>query len=272
MDDKQRPTEILQVDKSWMETRQSDQHAEKHLERQRFDSRGQERTFGEPRTTDRQTDRYWTESRHPERHVDRQWTVDRHTQRQIDRKIERQWMGGRQIDRSWSENRPTDIQVDSQWTESRQASRKTSERQVQALHLAQRPLPPYPSDRTPSPKQETDPLKTTEASATDWQQQDTQGDRQMCPDASAGFTEGWRSSGGGGRVPCATKPDPPPQSSKPNLSKLRQRHRLESSDALPGTSLSATCCRLERRFKLLLRGFSCSCRLSVLSHHKPTCR
>nr|XP_033477934.1 capping protein, Arp2/3 and myosin-I linker protein 3-like [Epinephelus lanceolatus] len=236
VDDKQRPTEILQVDKSWMETRQSDQHAEKHLERQRFDSRGQEKTFGEPRTTDRQTDRYWTESRHPERHVDRQWTVDRHTQRQIDRKIERQWMGGRQIDRSWSENRPTDIQVDSQWTESRQASRKTSERQVQALHLAQRPLPPYPSDRTPSPKQETDPLKTTEASATDWQQQDTQGDRQMCPDASAGFTEGWRSSGGGGgRVPCATKPDPPPQSSKPNLSKLRQRHRLESSDALPGT-------------------------------------
>ncbi|XP_045906389.1 capping protein, Arp2/3 and myosin-I linker protein 3-like isoform X2 [Micropterus dolomieu] len=227
VDDKQRPTEVLQADKQWMEVRPSDQH----VERQRFDNRLQERTFGEPSTTERQTDRYRTESRH----MDRQWTVDRHTQRQIDRKIERQWMGGRQIDRSWSENRPTDIQVDNQRTESRHPSRKT-ERQVQALHLAQRPLPPYPSDRTPSPKQETDLLKSTEAAATDWHQQDTQGDRQMCPDASGGFTEGWRSSGGGGRAaPCASKPDPPPQSSKPNLPKLRQRHRLESSDTLPGT-------------------------------------
>ncbi|XP_044054279.1 capping protein, Arp2/3 and myosin-I linker protein 3-like isoform X1 [Siniperca chuatsi] len=232
VDDKQRPTEVLQADKPWMEAKQSDQHAE----RQRFDNRLQERSFGDPRTTDRQTDRYLTESRHPDRHMDRQWTVDRHTQRQIDRKIERQWMGGRQIDRSWSENRPTDIQVDNQWTESRHPSRKT-ERQMQALHLAQRPLPPYPSDRTPSPKQETDPLKSTEAAATDWHQQDTQGDRQMCPDTGGGFTEGWRSSGGGGgrAAPCASKPNPPPQSSKPNLSKLRQRHRLESSDALPGT-------------------------------------
>ncbi|XP_042271527.1 capping protein, Arp2/3 and myosin-I linker protein 3-like isoform X1 [Thunnus thynnus] len=221
-DDKQRTTEVLQADKQWMEGRQSDQH----VERQRLDDRLQERTFGEPRTTDR----HWSESRHPERHMDRQWTVDRHTQRQIDRKIERQWMGGRQIDRSWSENRPTDIQVDNQWTESRHPGRKP-DRQVQALHLAQRPLPPYPSDRTPSPKQETDPLKTTEAAATDWQ--DPQGERHACLDA-----EGWRSSTGGGAsavraAPCASKPDPPPQSSKPNLSKLRQRHRLESSDALP---------------------------------------
>ncbi|XP_044216864.1 capping protein, Arp2/3 and myosin-I linker protein 3-like isoform X1 [Thunnus albacares] len=221
-DDKQRTTEVLQADKQWMEGRQSDQH----VERQRLDDRLQERTFGEPRTTDR----HWSESRHPERHMDRQWTVDRHTQRQIDRKIERQWMGGRQIDRSWSENKPTDIQVDNQWTESRHPGRKP-DRQVQALHLAQRPLPPYPSDRTPSPKQETDPLKTTEAAATDWQ--DPQGERHACLDA-----EGWRSSTGGGAsavraAPCASKPDPPPQSSKPNLSKLRQRHRLESSDALP---------------------------------------
>ncbi|XP_039985226.1 capping protein, Arp2/3 and myosin-I linker protein 3-like isoform X2 [Xiphias gladius] len=233
-DDKQRTTEVLQADKHWMEARQNDQH----LERQRFDGRLQERTFGEPRTTDRQTDRHWTESRHPDRHMDRQWTVDRHTQRQIDRKIERQWLGGRQIDKSWSENRPTDIQLDSQWTESRHPGRKT-DRQVQALHLAQRPLPPYPSDRTPSPKHETDPLKSTEAAATDLHQQDTQGDRHVCPDTGGGFTEGWKSSTGegggvGGRTaPSACKPDPPPQSSKPYLSRLRQRHQLESSDALP---------------------------------------
>uniref|UniRef100_A0A7N6FGN7 CARMIL C-terminal domain-containing protein n=1 Tax=Anabas testudineus TaxID=64144 RepID=A0A7N6FGN7_ANATE len=245
-DDKQRTTEVLQGDKQWMEARQSDQH----VERQRFDDRLQERTFVEPRTTDRQTDRYWTESRHPDRHMDRQWTVDRHTQRQIDRKIERQWMGGRQIDRSWSENRTTDMQVDSQWTEGRHPGKKM-DRPVQALHLAQRPLPPYPSDRTPSPKQETDPLKNADTAATDWHQQDMQGDRNTCSDTSGGFIEGWRSSGGGGgrSAPCASKPDPPPQSSKPNLSKLRHRHRLESSDALPGTSLSSlTCRRLEKRF------------------------
>ncbi|XP_026160863.1 capping protein, Arp2/3 and myosin-I linker protein 3-like [Mastacembelus armatus] len=226
-DDKQRTTEVLQADKEWMDTKQSNQKW--------FDDRPQERTFGELRTADIQTDRYWPESRHPDRHIDRQWTVDRHTQRQIDRKIERQWMGGRQIDRSWSENRPADIQLDSQWTEGRAPGRKM-DRQVPALHLAQRPLPPYPSDRTPSPKQETDPLKNTETAAADWHQQDMQGDRHACPDAAGGLTEGWRSSGGGGRPAAyASKPDPPPQSSKPNLSKLRQRHRLESSDALPGT-------------------------------------
>ncbi|XP_047443864.1 capping protein, Arp2/3 and myosin-I linker protein 3-like isoform X3 [Mugil cephalus] len=224
VDDKQRATEVLQADKPWMEGMQGDQHAE----RQRFDDRLQERTFGEPRTADRQTDRYWTESRHPDRHMDRQWTVDRHTQRQIDRKIERQWMGGRQIDRSWSENRTTDMQADNQWADGRHTGRKT-DRQVQALHLAQRPLPPYPSDKTPSPKQESDPLKSTEAAAIEWHQQDTQGD------PGGGFTDGWRSSGGGGIAAGrgASKPDPPPQSSKPSLSKLKQRHRLESSDALP---------------------------------------
>ncbi|CAK6956082.1 capping protein%2C Arp2/3 and myosin-I linker protein 3-like [Scomber scombrus] len=231
-DDKQRTTDVLHEDKQWLEGRQSDQH----VERQRLDDRLQERTFGETRTSDR----HQTESRHPERHVDKQWTVDRHTQRQIDRKIERQWMGGRQIDRSWSENRPTDRQAD-QWTESRHSSRK-SDRQVQALHLAQRPLPPYPSDRTPSPKQETDPLKSTEAAAADWHlsQQDSPGERQACLDAGGLLTEGWKGGAGGGAsasraAPCASKPDPPPQSSKPNLSKLRQKHWLESSEALPGT-------------------------------------
>lgn len=247
VDDKHRSTGVLHSDKPWLEARPTDQHAEKL----RF-----ERTVGEPRTAERQTDRLWTESRHPDRHMDRQWTVDRHTQRQIDRKIERQWMGGRQIDRSWSEHRPPDAQqVDNQWTEGRQGSRKT-ETQVQTLHLAQRPLPPYPSDRTPSPKQETDPLKSAEAAVTaaDWHQPDAQGDRQMCPDAGGGFTEGWRSSGGGGRAaPCASKPDPPPQSSKPSMSKLRQRHRLESSDALPGTSLwkgRLSFCKKKKRFWL----------------------
>lgn len=229
-DDKQRTTEVLQADRLWMEARLCDQHAEK----QRFDSKLRERTFGEAKACDRQTDRYWSESRHP----DRQWTVDRHTQRQIDRKIERQWMGGRQIDRSWSDNRQGDVQGDGQRSEVRHLSRRT-ERHVQALPAAQRPLLPYPSDRTPSPQMETD--RPTGTEAPDRQQQDTQGDGQMCPDAGGASTEGWRScagEGGGRAAPCASKPDPPPQSSKPSLPKPRQRHRLESSEAFAGNSPS----------------------------------
>ncbi|XP_041863001.1 capping protein, Arp2/3 and myosin-I linker protein 3-like isoform X3 [Melanotaenia boesemani] len=227
-DDKQRTTEVLQAEKEWIiEGQPSDSHAE----RQRFDDRLQERTFGETKTTDKHADRCWTESRHPDRHMERQWTVDRHTQRQIDRKIEKQWMGGRQIERSWSENRPVDIQVDNQWTESRHAGRKM-DRQVAGLHLAQRPLPPYPSDRTPSPKQDSDPLKSAEAAAIEWHPQDVQGDRHTCLDFCGGSIDGWRSSASRA-APCASKPDPPPQSSKPNLTKLRHRHRHESSDALP---------------------------------------
>uniref|UniRef100_A0A668AFY9 CARMIL C-terminal domain-containing protein n=1 Tax=Myripristis murdjan TaxID=586833 RepID=A0A668AFY9_9TELE len=238
-DDKQR-TEVQHTDKPWMEGRLTDRHPEKHVERQSnqlwLDDRLPERTCGEARTTDKQTDRYWTESRHADRLMEKQWTVDRHTQRQIDRKMERQWTIGRQIDRSWSENRPTDIQVDNQWLESRHPGRKT-DRQVQALHLAQRPLPPYPSDRTPSPKQETDPAKNTEAAASDWHQcqQDAQGERHVCADTVAVHTEGRRGGGGvssGRAPPCASKPDPPPQNSKPNLSRLRQRHRQESSGTI----------------------------------------
>uniref|UniRef100_A0A3Q2Z2J0 Capping protein regulator and myosin 1 linker 3 n=1 Tax=Hippocampus comes TaxID=109280 RepID=A0A3Q2Z2J0_HIPCM len=128
----------------------------------------------------------------------------------------RQRLGGRQIDRSWSESKQTDVQLDTQWTE---RSVWKADRQVQALHFTQRPLPPYPSDRTPSPKQEVSA------------ELDIQGERRISPDACV---EGWRSGYAGRPVSCVTKPEPPPQSSKPNLSKLRQRHRLESSDTLPG--------------------------------------
>lgn len=238
-DDKQRTTEVLQAETEWtVEGRPKDLH----IERQRVDDRPPEKTFGEPRVIERQSDRYWTESKHPERHVEKQWTVDRHTQRQIDRKIERQWMGGRQIERSWSENRPVDVQEDNQGTEIRHPGRKL-DRQAQMLYLAQRPLPPYPSDKTPSPKQESDTLKNTEvAAATEWHQQDSPGDGHPCLDASWGFTDGWRSGreAGGNVSACRVgpKPDPPPQSSKPNLLKLRQRQWHESPDALPGTNLS----------------------------------
>ncbi|XP_057696631.1 capping protein, Arp2/3 and myosin-I linker protein 3-like isoform X1 [Corythoichthys intestinalis] len=191
-DDKQRTSEVLLAEDMWIEGRPG----ERHVERRRSDEK-----LGEAWTTDRQ--------------MDRQWTAERHTQWQIDRKMERQRLGGRQIDRSWSESKQTDLQLDSQWTD--RTTWKT-DRQVQGLYFGQRPLPPYPLDRTPSPKQEM----SMEA--------DTQGERRVSPDACI---EGWRSGYAGRPGSCVAKPEPPPQSSKPNLSKLRQRHRLESSETLP---------------------------------------
>lgn len=217
-DDKQRTAEVLQAETLWMEARAGDQQSD----RQHSDSTTQERTCAEAKVSDRQTDKSWTESRHPER----QWTVDRHTQRQIDRKIEKQWVGGRKIDRSWSENRSADMQPDSQWS----ASRKP-ERQAQMLQLARKPSPPYPSERTPSPTLETDPLKGTEGAGLDWHQLDSQAERQMFSEAGVGFTEGWS-----GSALSASKPDPPPQASKQHLPKPRQRHQPESSESLAGVS------------------------------------
>lgn len=193
VDDKQRTAEV----KLWMEARQGEQ-----------------------------TDRYWTESRHPDRHLDRQWTVDRHTQRQIDRKIEKQWLGGRQIERSWSENKTADFPADGQrsWR---------PERQLPPLQLVQRPLLTFPSDGTPSPKQEADQLRSAESTAAlTWHQQESQ---ELSPDAAAGFTEGWRSGGGGGsRGGSAVEPS----GNKPNPPRLRPRHRNESSDSHPGGLLA----------------------------------
>ncbi|XP_077463787.1 capping protein, Arp2/3 and myosin-I linker protein 3-like isoform X1 [Stigmatopora argus] len=192
-DDKQRTSEVLLAEDTWLDGRPG----RRHVERRRSDERA-----GEAWPADRQ--------------MDRQWTAERHTQWQIDRKMERQRLAGRQIDRSWSESKQTDLQLDSQWTD--RNVWKTDGRQVQVLHFGQRPLPPYPSDRTPSPKQE--------ASA----EAEPQGERRVSPDACV---EGWRSGYAGRGGSCGTKPEPPPQSSKPNLSKIRQRHRLESSETLP---------------------------------------
>ncbi|KAJ0065323.1 hypothetical protein NL108_007057 [Boleophthalmus pectinirostris] len=222
-DDKQRTSDVLQ-------------QTEKPHERQWYEDRTQE-SPGDPKTMDR----YWTDSRHSERALERQWTVDRHTQRQIDRKMERQLgPGGRHIDRSWSEYKPAEVQPDHQWNETRQHSVRKPDRSVQTLNLAQRPLPPYPSDRTPSPKQDSELHRAVEVTA-DWLHgpQDMQGDRLACPSIGGVQVEVWRSTTGGGGGPKVPKPEPPPQSSKPNLSKLRQRSRLESADTIPGVEEEA---------------------------------
>uniref|UniRef100_A0A667ZVQ0 Capping protein regulator and myosin 1 linker 3 n=1 Tax=Myripristis murdjan TaxID=586833 RepID=A0A667ZVQ0_9TELE len=78
-------------------------------------------------------------------------------------------------------------------------------------------------------------------------EQDAQGERHVCADTVAVHTEGRRGGGGvssGRAPPCASKPDPPPQNSKPNLSRLRQRHRQESSGTIKGT-IAGTVVRVE---------------------------
>uniref|UniRef100_A0A8C6S8M8 CARMIL C-terminal domain-containing protein n=1 Tax=Neogobius melanostomus TaxID=47308 RepID=A0A8C6S8M8_9GOBI len=216
------------MDRYWVDDKQRTAAVLRHTEKpQWYEDRTQD-SPGDPKTTER----HWSEGRHPDRAVDRQWTVDRHTQRQIDRKMERQLgPGGRYLDRSWSEYKPAEVPAEHQWTDTRQSIRKP----VQTLNLAQRPLPPYPSDRTPSPKQDSDLQKGQAEVAADWLHgpPDAQGDRLMCPSVGGGQVEVWRGTTGGG--PKVSKPDPPPQSSKPNLSKLRQRSRLESAEAVPGT-------------------------------------
>ncbi|XP_072294492.1 capping protein, Arp2/3 and myosin-I linker protein 3-like isoform X2 [Eucyclogobius newberryi] len=219
-----------ETDKYWADDKQRSsavtQQTEKPHDRKWHDDRTQE-SLGDPKTMEQ----YRAEGRA----VERQWTVDRHTQRQIDRKMERQLgPGGRHLDRSWSEFKPAEVQAEHQWTDTRHSIRKP-DRQVQTLNLAQRPLPPYPSDRTPSPKQDLESHRAAEVTA-DWfpGTQDMQGDRLACASAGGGQVEVWRTTPGGGGGPKVLKPEPPPQSSKPNLPKLRQRSRLESADTIPG--------------------------------------
>uniref|UniRef100_A0A8C7L3K2 Capping protein regulator and myosin 1 linker 3 n=1 Tax=Oncorhynchus kisutch TaxID=8019 RepID=A0A8C7L3K2_ONCKI len=92
--------------------------------------------------------------------------------------------------------------------------------------------PFYSLNRTPSPKSETDSQKNMDRQ----KYSDTQTDRHLRSDTAVGQVEGWWDGGGvpPGRVSTsASKPDPPSQSSKPNLSKLRQRHLQESSGTAP---------------------------------------
>uniref|UniRef100_A0A673Y565 Capping protein, Arp2/3 and myosin-I linker protein 3-like n=1 Tax=Salmo trutta TaxID=8032 RepID=A0A673Y565_SALTR len=223
-------TEDRWVDRQWTEGNHTDRErtlirpADRQAERHWPEDRLSDKTWTEGRTAERQMDRYWTERRHADRHMERQWTVDRHTPRQIDRQFDRhrQWTVSRQqTDRTWAEGRPKDIQTDRQWIDSRQSGRQT-DRQAQGQHLAQSPL-------------ETDSQKNMDRQ----KYSDTQMDRHLRSDTAVGQVEGWRDGGGvpPGRVSTsASKPDPPPQSSKPNLSKLRQRHLQESSGTTPFSS------------------------------------
>ena len=169
---------------------------------------------GGPQRADGERERTRAESKPTERplagdgrHADTQRTLDRHAQRQIDRKLERQWTTGRHLDRAWSESRPADAAVDWQWTEGRRpgGGGRRAERAGPAPHLPQRPLPPYPSDWTPSPRQEADPLRSLDSAAL------AVGERpplhtQETPSDRHGQSEGW-----GACLPAVARPVRPSQ-------------------------------------------------------------
>uniref|UniRef100_A0AAY4D1T4 CARMIL C-terminal domain-containing protein n=1 Tax=Denticeps clupeoides TaxID=299321 RepID=A0AAY4D1T4_9TELE len=192
------------------------------------------------RQTDRELDRQLLKlERLTERPTERE--LDRHTLRQMDRKAERQWAEGRQVERQWPDDKPTervwtdlrqtDRQVDKQWTDLRLIDRQ-SERQWAEGRQTDR--------QTPSPNTQAERQADIQMDRrTEWVHSDLQTEKRSHPDVQIDQrTEVWlheeRCRVGialppGRSLPYGPKPDPPPQSSKPNLAKLRQRHLPESS-------------------------------------------
>ncbi|TSL47579.1 Capping protein, Arp2/3 and myosin-I linker protein 3 [Bagarius yarrelli] len=194
------------------------------------------------RQIDRELDRQ--SLRKGDRHSERE--LDRHALRQIDRQAEaqqKQWSETRKVaERKWAESKQ---QTDTQWTDLRQVDRQ-SERQ-----WMDRQIDRY-THRMPSPIAEkeicTDADKRMHCEASiitdthtdsgSWEQlmeRSPPSDPQMEPQNKP-YPSEERCRGGGTRgtsvgrlILCPSKPEPPPQSSKPSLAKLRQRPLQESS-------------------------------------------
>lgn len=174
------------------------------------------------RQIDRDLDRQG--SRKAERHSELE--LDRHTLRQIDRQAEaqqKQWLESRRVsERKWSEPRQ---HADAQWTDLRQVDRQ-SERQWMDRQMDRHRLP------SPIPEKQicagTEELLHDEESVfgdilADFDSMEQVGERSPSLDAPLGGTPVGRP------IACSSKPNPPPQSSKPCLAKFRQRSLLESS-------------------------------------------
>lgn len=203
------------------------------------------------RQVDRELDRQslWRADRHSEREL------DRHTLRQIDRQAEaqqKQWLDSRKgAERKWAESKQ---QPDTQWTDLRQVDRQ-SERQWMDRQIDRHTLGQH---RMPSPIAEkeicTDADKGMHCEASlitdahsdsgSWEQpmeRSPPSDPQMehwtepCPSDERCRGAGTRGTSVGRLILCPSKPEPPPQSSKPSLAKLRQRPLQESS----GTATSS---------------------------------
>lgn len=197
------------------------------------------------RQIDRELDRQslWRADRHSEREL------DRHTLRQIDRQAEaqqKQWLETRKgAERKWAEPKQ---QTDAQWTDLRQVDRQSErqwmDRQIDRHTHGQHRIPSPIAEKeifTDADKRihcETSIITDTHSDSGSWEQpmeRSPPSDPQMehwtepCPSEERCRGVGTRGTSVGRLILCPSKPEPPPQSSKPSLAKLRQRPLQESS-------------------------------------------
>ncbi|XP_062857207.1 capping protein, Arp2/3 and myosin-I linker protein 3-like [Trichomycterus rosablanca] len=171
--------------------------------------------------------------------------LDRHMLRQIDRQAEaqqKQWLESRRgTERKWSEPKQ---HTDTQWTDLRQVDRQ-SERQWMDRQMDRHRLPsPIPEKQICADEELVhceDSVFADTYSNLDLREQ--VGDKSPPSDAPVGGTLAGRP------VACPSKPNPPPQSSKPSLAKLRQRTLQESSGTEDEVGGEKDSCRLERKEK-----------------------
>ncbi|XP_035385416.1 capping protein, Arp2/3 and myosin-I linker protein 3-like isoform X1 [Electrophorus electricus] len=212
------------------------------------------------RHTLRQIDR---QAEAQQRQASRQWA----DYRQTNRGLERQWSELKQTDTQWTDLRQVDRQSERQWID-RQAEKHASRQTHCQWSPTDRPLPPYPAgDRTPSPSTQderqmfadaeqqlncdaqankpviTDPRSERDRSREEAVERPPPFDTRAEQQANQRMdqrAESWQSEercrGTGATMApigrsmhCLSKPNPPPQSSKPSLAKLRQRPLQESS-------------------------------------------
>lgn len=193
------------------------------------------------RQIDRELDRQglWRADRQAEREL------DRHTLRQIDRQAEaqqKQWLETRKgLDRKWAEPKQ---QTDAQWTDLRQVDRQSERQWLDRHTLGQHRMPSPISEKEicfDADKQiycEASIITDAHSDSGSWEQpmeRSPPSDPQMehriesCPSEERCRGVGTRGTSVGRLILCPSKPEPPPQSSKPSLAKLRQRPLQESS-------------------------------------------
>ncbi|XP_069044911.1 capping protein, Arp2/3 and myosin-I linker protein 3 isoform X2 [Lepisosteus oculatus] len=144
---------------------------------------------------ERQTDRRAAESKLTDRRA-----AD---SRQAGRETDRQAAQSRETDRQPAQGRQADRETDRRAADSRQAGRETDRQAAQGRQADRE------TDRQPAQGRQAD------------RETDREVERRASDD---------RGTSPGSEVPAQpVKPEPPPQSSKPSLAGLRQRHLLESS-------------------------------------------
>ncbi|XP_066533913.1 capping protein, Arp2/3 and myosin-I linker protein 3-like isoform X3 [Hoplias malabaricus] len=228
--------------------------ADRHLERE-LDRHTLRQIDRQAEAQQRQASKQWAESRH----VDGQWG----DYRQTSRGLERKWADPKQPDAQWTDLRQVDRQCERQWAE-KQAGRQTQGQRSPT----DRPLPPYPAgDRTPSPNTQTERQISFEADrrlhcdVVTESERDHSAERRPSSDGQSQIDyqqrgeSSWQSEERcrgtaapvGRPTPCPSKPNPPPQSSKPSLAKLRQRPLQESSGTEEEFGGERECNRVEKK-------------------------